>query len=177
MIVSKFALPTLISIARSTSVIRVLMPVLALSAAACDDMEELAQDAEAELVEAADEADELALPKDGADAEDSRPDGPDTLQAAPQDPVALTPSVCCELEFDDPFQVSVRLTNPGPTILAPCSDLFAGQSNLIFKVTHTFGSPAPFFGTTGPLPLGQTRVIPLSHSGYMNAFSCEAFRP
>ncbi|WAS98011.1 hypothetical protein [Nannocystis punicea] len=164
---------TLVSMTR----IRVWMPALALAAAACDDAEELGQDSEAELAEAADAADELALPEEDADAEQSPLEGPESLQAAPQDPAALTPSVCCELEFEDPFLISVRLTNPGPVGIGPCSDFFAGQSNLIYKVTHAFGSPAPFFGTTGPLPLGSTRKIPLSHTGYLNAISCEAFRP
>lgn len=167
-------------------VLRALASLLALSMAACDDMDEFGPEAEQDLEADIDDdepelaadgpaADETVLPGDSSDDEAPAMDGPDALQAPPDDPSALTSSMCCEVVFGDPFTVYVRIPNPGPTFLTDCSNYFAGQHNITYKVKHYYGSPAPYINTTAPIPLGSTRVIPLSYSGSMNAMSCEAW--
>lgn len=149
--------------------LRLLTALFALSAAACDDIDDLTPESEdlapPEHVAADDQDDDAAEAPPHA--------GPDDLQA-PIEPKAAH-SMCCELDFASPFTINVRIPNPGPTVLTECSDLLAGSKQINYKVYHYYGSPAPFTGTTSGIPLGTTRVIPLSHSGYLNAMSCEAW--
>ncbi|PCC67709.1 hypothetical protein SAMN02745121_02346 [Nannocystis exedens] len=163
--------------------LRALVPLLALSAAACDDMDDVPHDAELEapaapdeleLVAEAPEAEEAAQPEEGDDSPGM--DGPDELQAAPSDPVAAKHPMCCEIVYgSDPFDVKVFLDNPGPIILSDCSSINAGYFPIKYKVYHYYGIPAPYSGVTGPLPLGTAREIPLSYSGAPGAMSCEAW--
>lgn len=160
--------------------LQILLPLLALSAPACDDMDAAPHDAELEEAVA---EDELELVAEAEEAEDGEAGGasqapglgPDALQAAPSDPLAAKRSMCCDIEYYGPFEVYARIVNPGPTVLTECSDFFAGSHQIQFKVNHYYGTPAPFFGVTAPIPLGTTRAIPLSHPGALGALSCEAW--
>lgn len=160
--------------------LQILVPLLALSAPACDDMDDVLHDAELEAAAAEDELELAAAAEEVEEAEDGEASqapglGPDQLQAAPSDPLAAKHSMCCEIVYGDPFQVYARIVNPGPTILTDCSSILAGSHTIQYKVNHYYGSPAPFTGSTAPIPLGTTRVIPLSHPGSLGALSCEAW--
>lgn len=175
MMFAKPALFTLPSTSAIRSKLRALVPLLAVCAAACDDMEGLSADAEL------DEAvlqDELELAAEAPEEEEpdhalAPADGLDDLQAANK-PAKGRRYLCCDLEFSDPFKVAVILDNPD-FILSDCSDLFAGYYPITIKVHHLYNTPAPFLDTTHSLPLGDFRRIPLSHPGYMNADYCEAW--
>lgn len=183
---SKPSMSTKIEIPRPTSTLRrklrMLVPLLALSGAACDGVDEL-DHAEPELddselrdeLAAAPEAGEPTPSEDSADPGAPGPDGPDILRAAPTDPLAVKHNLCCELRFVPPFQVYLDLRNPGPTFLEDCSSIFAADHSTTYKITHHYGNPGIFTGVTAPLPLGSKRSIELTHSGAMNAVSCEAF--
>lgn len=169
-----------LSCSRLARRLQILVPLLALSAAACDEMDDAPRDAELEEAVAEDElelAAEAEAAEEGEDGEASQVPGlgPDELQAAPADPLAAKHSMCCEIVYYGPFEVYARIVNPGPTILTECSDLFAGSHSIQYKVNHYYGSPAPFTGVTAPIPLGTTRAIPLSHPGALGALSCEAW--
>ncbi|MFY0541468.1 hypothetical protein [Nannocystis pusilla] len=160
--------------------LQILVPLLALSAPACDDMDDVSHDAELEAVADEGALELVAEAEEAEEAEDAEASqapglGPDELQAAPSDPLAAKHSMCCEIVYGDPFEVYARIVNPGPTFLTDCSDIFAGSHTIQYKVNHYYGSPAPFTGSTAPIPLGTTRVIPLSHPGSLGALSCEAW--
>ncbi len=155
-----------------TSTICALMALLTLPAAACDGVDEDAPESDLESIVDEDEP-ELAVraPGEAGPALDALQD----LQTVPDDPTKVVRSMCCELEYPGNFKINVRLRNPGPTFISECSDFFAGQHQIFYKVNHIYGSPEPFVGITAPLPMGTTRAISLSHTDYLNAHSCEAF--
>ncbi|WP_434416765.1 hypothetical protein [Nannocystis pusilla] len=169
-----------LSCSRLARKLQILVPLLALSAPGCDDMDAVPHDAELEEAAAEDELELAAEADEAEEAEEAEASqapalGPDELQAAPADPLAAKHSMCCEIVYGDPFEVYARIVNPGPTFLTDCSDIFAGSHTIQYKVNHYYGSPAPFTGSTAPIPLGTTRVIPLSHPGSLGALSCEAW--
>lgn len=156
-----------------TSTICALMALLTLPAAACDGVDEDVP--ESDLGSIVDEdGPELAVRADD-EADPTLDAAVHGLQAMPGAPTKVVRSMCCELEYPSIFKINVRLRNPGPTGIGECSDFFAGEHPIFYKVNHIYGSPAPFIGITAPLPLGTTRAIELSHTDYLNAYSCEAY--
>ena len=165
--------------------LRTLVPLLALAGAACDDIDELDHEGELALddseqrdepeLAAAPEAGEPAPSEGSGEADAPGLDRPDILQAAPTDPLAFKHAMCCELRFAPPFHVYIDLRNPGPTFLDDCSSIAAGDHPLTYKINHYYGNPGTFTGVTAPLPLGSKRSIELTHSGALNALSCEVY--
>ncbi|WP_437979108.1 hypothetical protein WMF11_24295 [Sorangium sp. So ce295] len=76
--------------------------------------------------------------------------------------------LACSITYPSMFNVTASIKN---TSIYAIPD----YAKLSYTVTHYYGSPAPFYGsTTGPLAKGATKNVSLSHQGALDAYGCSA---
>ncbi|WP_437590450.1 hypothetical protein [Sorangium sp. So ce1000] len=82
--------------------------------------------------------------------------------------VTKTVNLSCSITYPSIFNVNAAIKN---------TSLFAvpDSAKITFTVTHYYGSPGPYTSSfTGPLAKGQTKLVPLSYSGALDAYGCTA---
>ncbi|WP_437986497.1 hypothetical protein [Sorangium sp. So ce117] len=83
-------------------------------------------------------------------------------------PVTKTVNLSCSITFPSIFNPNAAIKN---------TSLFGvpEDAKITFTVTHYYGDPGPYTrSVTGPLAKGQTKLVPLSHPGALDAYGCTA---
>ncbi|WAS92578.1 hypothetical protein [Nannocystis punicea] len=149
----------------------------ALLATACDDP---AQEAELAALDDVEASDKLAAEEaEEAEAAEAAAGGLadqdiDALTDRP-DPAKGFATLCCDITFPTIFNPNARLSTLASEGCSIGTNIPSGAL-IQYTVTHYFGSPAPFIGnTSGPLANNSTKLIPLSHTGSLDALDCSAF--
>ncbi|WP_437718029.1 hypothetical protein WMF45_17430 [Sorangium sp. So ce448] len=79
-----------------------------------------------------------------------------------------TVNLSCSITFPSIFNPNAAIKN---TSLFGVPD----TAKITFTVTHYYGDPGPYTrSVTGPLAKGQTKLVPLSHPGALDAYGCTA---
>lgn len=157
-----------------------MLPLFALAlpcvllATACDDPD---QEAELAALDDIDASDELAA-EEAAEAEEAAgsplEQGIDVVKDRPDTAKGVV-SLCCSITFPSIFNPNVRLSTLASEGCSVSGGVPSGAL-ISYTVTHYFGSPGPFVGSSsGPIANNSTKLIPLSHTGSLDAMACTAF--
>lgn len=157
-----------------------MLPLFALAlpcvllATACDDPDQEAELAALDDIEASDElaAEEAAQAEEAAGSPLEH--GIDVLKDRP-DPSKGFATLCCTIDYPSIFNPHARLSTLSSEGCSIGTNIPAGAV-ISYTVTHYFGSPGPFVGSTsGPLANNSTKSVALTHSGSLDAMACTAF--
>jgi hypothetical protein len=117
----------------------------------------------------------VAMPVDDVDGDDSSAETEavgEAAQAIDDDPggggVHKTVTLSCSINWAEIFKPRAAIKNTSGFFVP-------GHADILYTVTHEYGSPGPVTGATeGPLSLNATKLVYLTHSGSLNARSCTA---
>ena len=72
-------------------------------------------------------------------------------------------------------KLAINRVNPNAAIKNTSLLGVPDSAKITFTVTHYYGDPGPYTrSVTGPLAKGQTKLVPLSHPGALDAYGCTA---